>query len=72
MSDDIQRSLGRIEGNQEVINARLEKIESKIENLLEYKNKAMGVIIAVSAVVGAFGASIGKAVASVFQSGGPH
>ncbi len=61
MSDNnIQRSLGRIEGALKAINIRLEKIEkmpitcNKRFNILEtYKDKQYGVILTMGAIAGA-------------------
>lgn len=68
MTDDIQRSLGRIEGKLDTFITAYSSTQKEhgddIEELKSFKNKALGIVALVSGIVGAFSSQI----ASWFKS----
>jgi hypothetical protein len=61
---DIERDLGRLESRQEAHDKRLERIEIKVDQLLEYVAKNKGGIRVLLAV-GSVAASIGAVIAEI-------
>lgn len=76
MSDEIQRSLGRIEGKLDMTLDKINSLEKKQENdsvrvgsLETTRTYAFGVIATISAFFGIVGSYVGKAVASIIIPG---
>lgn len=71
MSDEIQRSLGRIEGKLDMMLETQEAHGERLNNLDALKNKFYGIVSAVAVVAGAAGAFVKTAVASLIHGGQP-
>lgn len=71
MSDEIQRSLGRIEGKLDTILDVQKTHATRLDDLDALKNRGYGIIAAITVAGGFMGASISKAIASIFH-GTPH
>lgn len=65
MSEEIQRSLGRIEGKLDNIIDRQEKHEKRLDGLDEIKNKGYGILTAVAIAAGAIGSYAKAAISSL-------
>lgn len=73
MSDEIQRSLGRIEGKLDMAIEKITTLEEKhesqgmrVSSLEGTRSYAFGVVAAIAATFGIIGSYVGKALASVF------
>ena len=71
MSDDIQRSLGRIEGKLDSVLERQKSHEDRLDTLDAIKNKGYGILTAITVAAGAVGASVRTAISGL-MSGGTH
>lgn len=62
MSDEIHRSLGRIEGKLDEFLKRYDDdipdLKTGIQDYRSFKNKILGVVATISAIVGAFGTQL--------------
>jgi hypothetical protein len=62
MTDEIQRSLGRIEGKLDTfivsISEKQQKHTEDIADLRDFKNRSLGIVAFISGVVGAFGTQL--------------
>lgn len=70
MSDDTQRSLGRLEAVQETHDARLTRIEEKLDHIVSAIDSAKGgwrMLVAAGAVASAFTAAVMKLAGLVFR-----
>jgi hypothetical protein len=68
MSEEIQRDLGRLEARADSTDERLERIEGKVDQLVQWMQQSKGglrTLIAVGTIAGAVGAGVAKAVAMV-------
>jgi hypothetical protein len=71
-TSSVQRDLGRLEARQNSADDRLERIEAKLDEVLERTNFARGGIRVLIAI-GTLGASLGAAVAETVRwFHGPH
>lgn len=70
MSDDTQRSLGRLEAVQETHDQRLSRIESKIDHLVQVIDQAKGgwkTLVTAGAVASAITAALIKLYEALFS-----
>lgn len=71
VSDEIQRSLGRIEGKLDSIIDIQKEHASRLDDLDALKNKGYGILSTVGLVAGTIGAFANKALAAILHSGQP-
>lgn len=69
MADDVQRTLGRIEGKLDAVLQQQEDHKRRIDDLEGLKNKALGIAAIIGSMVGLIGTSIGKAIAAIMHGG---
>lgn len=69
---DVQRDLGRLEGQQKAQDERLERIEKKVDQLVEWASQSKGgvrMLLAVGSVAATIAGLIGAAVAKLWGHG---
>lgn len=69
MSDDVQRTLGRIESKLDAVLEDHRDLKEGVKDWREFKNRAIGWLVGVGVMSATAGAAASKALAGLFHSG---